>query len=182
MIFQSEATKKPLPVLQLQGKNMELRFSKASYSEGKASGVAAFWNTASYIPQIGKHEQFSQNCFKFPKQGVPVFLQHDKTNPLANSASGTCKLRQTDKGLEYEISLPESAKKERELLSRGDLQGVSIGMHPRRERFENGTRIIDECLLAELSLVCTPAHQTTLSYRFKGVKPRRKWSQTIWRY
>ena len=161
---------------------MELRFSKASYSEGKASGVAAFWNTASYIPQLGKFEQFSPHCFKFPKGGVPVFLQHNRANPLANSASGTCKLRQTDQGLEYEISLPESAKRERELLSRGDLQGVSVGMFPKKERFENGTRIIDECTLAELSLVCSPAHRTTLDYRSKGIKPRRKWSQTIWRY
>jgi len=161
---------------------MEQRFATASYKEGVASGHALYWDRPSYIPQLGRHESFSPNSFDIPKS-VPVYLQHDRSNPLANSASGTCKLKQTSSGLEYEISLPKSAIKERELLERGDLQGVSIGFQCKQQRIENGIRKIDRAILNELSLVCNPSHKTSLSYRNKGEpKPRIQWSKTLWRY
>lgn len=161
---------------------MESRFSETSYKQGVVSGYALYWNTESFVPQIGRKESFTKGSLKIPENGIPLYWQHNKHAPLGNTKSGTLKIREDDKGLFYECTLPKSALKERELLERGDMQGASITFYPTKETNRGQTRVVECGVLDHLAIVTRPAHKGTLHYRDKPVKPRRKWGSVLWEY
>lgn len=65
-------------------------------------------------------------------QDVIANLDHDDTDMLGRSASGTLRLREDDFGLAVEIDLPDTAlgRDVAELVRRGDLSGMSFAFLP----------------------------------------------------
>ena len=160
----------------------EKRFN--SLEGNKASGYCILWGKKSFIPALGKYESFKKGSLKIPKQGVPLYLQHDPKKPLANSKSGTLKFSETEKGLFFEAELPQSAKLEKELVARGDLAGSSLSFVCQKENLSGGHREIESALIDELSLVCRPAHEgTEVTLRNQNIKrKKRKWGRTLFLY
>ena len=163
----------------------EKRYSDFNQSkEGIVSGYCLLWDKESFIPQINKKEKFLKGSVKLRNDGVPCLFEHDRTNPLGHSKSGTLILKEDHKGLHYQVKLPKSATKERELLDRGDITGASISFVPLEEHYRTaGCRTIEQALIQELSLTTNPAHEGTLNYRCKQYKQkRRKWGEVLWTY
>ena len=162
---------------------LEKRFSSLEKSEeGKVSGYALLWDTPSFISSIGKKERFKKGSLKLPKAGVPLYFQHDRKNLLANSKSNTLILKEDDRGLYFEASLPENAKLVRELCKRKDIQGASISFQARKQNYKEGTREIEDAVLSEISLVSAPAHKTSVSFRSKDQREKKHWSSLLWEY
>lgn len=100
---------------------------------------------------------------------VLCLSDHDTTKILGRTSSQTLTLRETSKGLEYEILLPETqlGRDTRELALRGDLGGVSVGFFIVRQETTGNTRRILQADLREISIISAfPAYpQTTIEAR-----------------
>ena len=160
----------------------EQRFNSVSgIKEGKVSGYAILWNKPSYVPSIGRKEVFQKGSLKITDKGCPLLFQHNKQHLLGNSLSKTLTLKETPKGLYFECMLPKEDKRVRELCERGDITGASISFYPRKQRFENGQRIVEDALLDEISLVHSGQHETEVSFR-SNRNTKRNWSDLLWVY
>ena len=115
---------------------------------------------------IGFIEVLKPGCFsdslRFGKKIFSLW-NHQSGKPLANTNSGTLKLRDAETGLDVEI-IPDVkiswAKDAVESVRRGDTAGLSFGfvVNPGGERLENGTREIISADLLEISPVVFPAY------------------------
>lgn len=159
----------------------EKRYSSLESKEGKVEGYAILWNTPSYVNAIGRKEQFRKGSLKMPESGVPLFFQHDKKNLLANTKAKTLTLKEDDRGLYFEATLPKNAKLVRELCERKDIQGASICFQARKQNYTDGIREVEDAVLSELSLVSAPAHKTSMSFRSKEDK-KKHWSHLLWEF
>ena len=164
---------------------MERRFTSAeSIKKGTISGYAVKWNTPVFVDEIGRLESFKPGSLKIPPEGCPLFFQHRDDRPLANSKAQTIRFKDDGKGLFFEADLPKSAVFERESIERGDIGGASVGFFATAEDYSNGDRVIQDAILEELSLVCSPAHTGTevqLRKTRKGPK-KNKWTKLLWAY
>ena len=127
-------------------------------------------------------EKFLKGSIKEDISGTSLYFQHDKNNLLANSKSGTMKISSDEKGLRFEAELPKSQReKYSELISRGDVQGVSIGFIPKKDNWIGQDRTISEATIFEISLVDKPAHKTELAIRDKKPSQRKdfQWNKLI---
>ena len=158
---------------------MEKRFRELAHKEGVVSGYACLWGRPSYIDSVG-HESFMKDSLKLSRHGVCLHSQHNESEVLASSKSGTLKIKPDDKGLFFEASIPKNALLTRELLQRKDLSGASAGFIVQDQVYESdGTRNIKSAELHEISLVSKPAHSgTEVSFR-KAQKPRRDWTELL---
>lgn len=98
------------------------------------------------------------------KRDVIATFNHDLSQLLGRSASGTLRLSDSAEGLRYEVDLPESAGYVRELLERGDLRGSSFTALPIPDGGERWRRDYRELLaleLIELGPVVAPAYPTS---------------------
>jgi len=157
---------------------MEKRFRELAHKEGVVSGYACLWGHPSYIDSVG-HEAFMKDSLKIGRHGVCLHSQHNESEVLASSKSGTLKIKPDDKGLFFEASIPKNALLTRELLQRKDLSGASAGFVVEDEAYEGNTRNIKKAILHEISLVSKPAHSgTEVSFR-KAQKPKRNWTDLL---
>jgi HK97 family phage prohead protease len=97
---------------------------------------------------------------------VLALVDHDPTKLLARSKSGTLRLEEDERGLRFELDLPDTslANDVLALVKRGDLGGCSFGFHvaPGGERWQGKRRELRSVVLHEISLVSAwPAYQGT---------------------
>lgn len=95
---------------------------------------------------------------------VVALADHDAGKVLARTRSGTLSLRESEQGLEYSLTLPDTSVGNdlRALAARGDLGGVSFGFRCIRDAWEGDTRTLHEVQLDEISVVSAwPAYPTT---------------------
>ena len=153
------------------------------YSDkGIVSGYALYWDTPSYIDKIGKTELFKKGSLKQSRHGVISLFQHEQGRPLGNTKNNTLKITEDDKGLFFELKIPESEKTVRELAKRGDLTGASICFTSNKEDFSTGVREIEEAVLDEISLVMRPCHQSEITYRSQDKREHKPWGSYLWTY
>ena len=148
--------------------------------EGIISGYAVLWDKPALVN--GFNESYKRDSIKPHNSGVSLYFQHDKNNLLANSKAGTLRLNSDDKGLFYEANLPNFASDKKELIQRGDLQGVSIGFFCEKDTIKGDNRVIEKAEVFELSLVDKPALQTSLSMRDNLTERQKKiyrWNKLI---
>ena len=156
---------------------METRFSALNnIRKGEVSGYAVKWGVASFVPQLGHKETFKKGSVRWDRN-VALFCQHSPHKVLGNSKK-TLKLEADDVGLRFSCVLPESAKAEREALEREDLTGASVGFNCEADSYEGETRVIEDCILREISLVHDPAHAAPISYR-SAKRPKRSWTDLL---
>lgn len=99
---------------------------------------------------------------------VKLFLNHDSTNLLGRTKSGTLQLSVDDVGLKFRCEMPNTTlgNDVLELVKRGDLSQCSFGFTVAEDSWERRegqpTRTIKKInTLAEISLVSIPAYDDT---------------------
>lgn len=157
-------------------KTMNLRRMTAGRIDGPAapvkggyeiSGLAVPFNTLSApIPDTGRvfRERIDARALTWDDRTV-MLTQHDHTGvPLARVGSGTMTFENTDQGVRFRATLPESRADVREALERGDLPGdVSIGFFVDDDRWthakKGSMRTVTAGHIIELSLVTAGAYK-----------------------
>lgn len=107
-------------------------------SDGKSiTGYAARYNSLSSPLPAGKtggtfRERIAPGAFRSAVnsgQDVTMLVQHDNNKLLGRTASGTLKLKEDDKGLQFRCAMPETqlGRDTHEMIKRGDLNACSFG-------------------------------------------------------
>ena len=107
-------------------------------SDGKTiTGYAARYNTLSGPIPAGKNggtfrERIAPGAFKRAVesgQDVTMLVQHDNNKLLGRTASGTLKLKEDSRGLQFRCDMPDTqlGHDTHEMIRRGDLNACSFG-------------------------------------------------------
>jgi len=111
---------------------------------------------------------------------IQALASHDPDKLLGRTSNSTLRVAHTDKGLAVEVDLPDTsyARDMRELVKRGDVNGLSFGFNVKKDgqRFvkEGGQTIreLHDVNLREVSIVSRPAYpETSLSIRSLNIDP-----------
>lgn len=146
-------------------------------------------NTVSGYAAVFDSPFTSPNCTEVIRRGA--FLRSLKENPnilalynhnddalLGTTRAGTLRLREDDKGLAFDLDLPDTTAGHDalELVRRGDIQGCSFGFYSREERNANGMRELLDVDLVEITLTPKPAYKATnVNLRNDN---RKRWLET----
>src|SRR5690606_12184169 len=132
-------------------------------------GYALTWGEVAE-PWPGLRESFEAGAFAdFLAQAPDVFAcyQHDTSQLLGRTSSGTFRLAEDETGLAFELDLPDTTlgRDVAELVRRGDLRGMSIAFCVERETLEDEgdhiRRVVHAASLYEISIVHDPAYRET---------------------
>ncbi|EDP67313.1 prohead protease [Carnobacterium sp. AT7] len=141
--------------------------------EGKVnviSGYAAVFNSKTLI---GEWFEETINPGAFSKTiasgggDIRALFNHDWGNVLGRTKSGTLRLEEDERGLKFEVELPNTsvARDLVESMKRGDINQCSFGFIPTEETWdyavEPALRTINEVNLYEVSVVSLPAYDDT---------------------
>lgn len=129
------------------------------------SGYAAVFNTPTLICE-GLKEVIMPGAFAraIAETDVRCLFDHDWSKVLGRQKSGTLRLTEDDRGLKFEVDLPNTsiARDLTESMSRGDINQCSFGFIPTKEDWDYNTdpilRTIEEVELYEVSIVTLPAY------------------------
>lgn len=166
--------------------DLERRFAPGATVEGRQLiGLAAPYGSETRISdftEIIAPGAFARTLAE--NRDVLALADHAPDKVLGRTRSGTLTLRETDKGLEYSLTLPETSVGNdiRALAQRGDLGGVSMGFRAVRDSWDGERRTLHEVELHEVSIVqAFPAYgATTVSLRSRQnagqrADPRFRW-------
>lgn len=98
---------------------------------------------------------------------IRALFNHDWNNVLGRTKSGTLRLEEDERGLKFEVELPNTtiARDLAESMRRGDINQCSFGFFPTEETWdynsEPAVRTINEVELFEISVVSIPAYEDT---------------------
>lgn len=151
------------------------------------SGYAAVFNSPTNIGDFFT-ETIAPGAFSraIAENGdIRALFNHDWNNVLGRTKSGTLSLEEDERGLKFEVELPNTsvARDLAESMRRGDINQCSFGFFATEETWdystEPATRTIHEVELYEVSVVSVPAYDDTeASVRSKElgqeVEKRRK--------
>lgn len=133
------------------------------------SGYAAVFNSPTTIGDWFT-ETISPGAFSraiSEKVDVRALFNHDWNNVLGRIQNGTLRLSEDERGLKFEVDLPNTSlgRDLAESLSRGDINQCSFGFIPSVEEWdysvEPAKRTIMEVELLEISVVSIPAYEDT---------------------
>lgn len=144
-------------------------------------GYAARYNAETVILGLWR-ERIAPGAFESALHGdddVRALFNHDPNKLLGRTSSGTLRLSDDDKGLRYEVDLPETqdARDVHELIKRGDVTGSSFGFRIVENEWDDTPTkkgklplvTIRKVELFDVSPVTFPAYpQTSVSARAKG--------------
>ena len=129
------------------------------------SGYAAVFNAETQIGDFS--ERLAPGAFRdslASGRDVLALLDHRADVLLGRTRSGSLKLHEDDKGLAFELTLPDT-QAGRDLVAlaeRGDLGGMSFGFIAKDEEWRGDTRELRQVELHEISVVQSwPAYQQT---------------------
>jgi uncharacterized protein len=141
-------------------------------SEGESnviSGYAAVFNSPTDIGGWFT-EEIAPGAFSkaIAENGdIRALFNHDWNNVLGRTKAGTLRLSEDERGLKFEVDLPDTTvgRDLVESLKRGDINQCSFGFIPTVEEWdysvEPAHRIIKEVDLFEVSVVSIPAYEDT---------------------
>jgi HK97 family phage prohead protease len=137
--------------------------------EGKTlRGYAAVWDSPAQITEGGRSftEVIKRGAFRSAvesKADIIATFNHDPSRLLGRTSAGTLRLHEDERGLAFEVDLPEHASDVREMVQRGDLKGASFTFTPKRggETWDGNLRTINDVFLYELGPVAMPAYPAT---------------------
>ena len=130
-------------------------------------GLAAPFNNE--IKFQGQREKILPQAFDKTLAGtddVRLFTDHQYKveNLLATRKGGNLKLSKSDRGLEYEATLPSPMTDKIQhivnLAQRGEL-GASVGWQSSKQKYIDGVRQFTDLKINEISLTPIPAYPTT---------------------
>lgn len=168
-----------MPVNNNEIRSIDIDIQKSTDTEGeplKLRGYAIVYNSLSE-PLYGNlfRERITRGAFaKSLLENDQVCLWgHDTRYVLGRKSAGTLILREDDKGLYFEVSLPNTtwARDLKESVDRGDIKQMSFGFKAVRENWIDNKetlkkygmpiREINEITVHEISLVTFPAYTET---------------------
>lgn len=170
---------------------VELRASTELRAAGrKLAGYAAVFGAVAQMD--GYVESITPGAFRASlaaKGDILALVDHDPGRLLARTSSGTLRLREDDKGLAFELDVPDTTLG-RDILAmseRGDLGGMSFAFRMKDEAWPaNGRRELRAVELLEVSVVqAFPAYTaTTVEARRKAIPvadilARRRYLETL---
>lgn len=136
----------------------------------KISGYAAVFNSRTSIGDYFD-EMIMPGAFKrsIASDDIRALVNHDWNKIIGRTKSGTLKLREDDKGLNFEIELPNTsyARDLAESMERGDIDQCSFGfdVEEGKERWdfsqEPALRKLEEVNLWEITVTGIPAYDDT---------------------
>jgi HK97 family phage prohead protease len=155
---------------------LELRTTTFERSGNKLAGYAAVYNAPSLPLTIrgvngGRPftERVAPGAFDRSLAGnVSLLIGHDRRELLANTRSGLLQLRSDERGLAYEVELPDTQKARdvRALVESGVLTEMSFGFYVRSDSWKGTDRTLLDVDLREVSIVENGAYpQTTAEAR-----------------
>jgi len=146
--------------------------------EGKKTvrGYAAVFNSETdiggYFREVVMPGAFSETL---QSADVRALVDHDSGRVIGRTKAGTLRLSEDERGLAVEIDLPDTSdgRDLAELVSRGDIDGMSFGFRVTKEQWDETVdppkRSIMAVELHEVSAVTWPAYtDTQLAMRSRG--------------
>lgn len=132
------------------------------------TGYAAVFNSRTLLWE-GLEEVISPGAFSkaLSNSDVRCLFDHDWGKVLGRTKSGTLRLEEDERGLKFEVELPNTTDANNliESMSRGDIDQCSFGFIPTEETWDYNTdpvlRTLNEVELFEVSIVSLPAYQDT---------------------
>lgn len=132
-------------------------------------GYAAVFNSktriGSYFDEVIEPGAFSRSLSE--NGDIRALFNHDWNNVLGRTKSGTLTLKEDEKGLNFNVELPNTsvARDLSESMARGDINQCSFGFFVTDEEWdysvEPALRTIKEVELFEISVVSIPAYEDT---------------------
>lgn len=130
------------------------------------TGYAAVFNSPTELWE-GLEETILPGAFSrtLSNSDVRCLFDHDWGKVLGRTKSGTLRLEEDEKGLKFEVELPNTtvANDLVESMSRGDINQCSFGFVPTEETWDYNAepvlRTINEVDLFEVSIVSLPAYE-----------------------
>lgn len=132
------------------------------------TGYAAIFNSPTLLWEDLK-EVIAPGAFSksLSNSDVRCLFDHDWSKVLGRTKSGTLKLEEDNRGLKFEVELPNTtvANDLIESMTRGDINQCSFGFIPTEETWDYSSdpilRTVNEVELYEVSIVSLPAYQDT---------------------
>ena len=107
---------------------------------------------------------------------IRLLLNHDSNHLLARQKSGTLSVREDEKGLYFEATIPESREDVYEMVKRGDLDECSFAFRVSKDEwryaYENDDLDVDERVIKEISIVPEITLATFGAYKTTSVDLR----------
>jgi HK97 family phage prohead protease len=130
------------------------------------SGYASLFNEPS-LP-LPFTEYVRPGAFKRSLQSrnrMMLLWNHDTSNPLASTRNGSLQLVEDQRGLKVTATLPDTTlgRDIAELVRTGVVDSMSFGFSVKRDSWsqDGQTRYLEDVTLYEVSLVSTPAYEST---------------------
>ena len=133
-------------------------------------GYAAVWDKLS-VPIYGMFkEKIRSGAFtdSLKSNNVRALWNHNSDYVLGSTRSKTLNLKEDDKGLRFELELPDTSTGRDAFvtISRGDVEGMSFGFIPRKVEWDekdpkNVVRTLIDVDLREVSPTAFPAYPQT---------------------
>lgn len=168
---------------------MEKRIASEVRAQGrKLLGYAATFNNETRIGTMT--EEIKPGAFKASLDAsgdVLALKDHNPSNVLGRTKSGTLRLSEDSRGLYFELDVPDtqSGRDVLALAERGDLGGMSFGFNVPEggQEWQGSKRTLSKIDLAEVSVVSAwPAYQqTTIEARKSapGVNKIKRFLETV---
>lgn len=138
--------------------------------ESVIGGYAAVFNSPTEIGGGCFTEEIAPGAFSraiAENSDIRALFNHDWNNVLGRTKSGTLQLSEDERGLKFEVTLPNTSlgRDLKESMQRGDINECSFGFIPTEEHWdynvEPAKRMILEVDLFEISVVSIPAYEDT---------------------
>lgn len=151
----------------MKTKEFEIRTSEVTASDKKLVGYAVRWNSLSEVIWDEFREQFAPGAFTDSLAAggdVRALYEHNYTQLLGRTKSGTLQLSQDDTGLRFELTPPDTqlGRDVLTLVERGDLSGMSFGFRALKESWDIAQapylRTITTAELIEVTVTSMPAY------------------------
>lgn len=149
---------------------IELRSNDEEGKEKKSlTGYAAKFDSLS-IPLFGFKEKIRRGAFadSLKKDNVRALWNHNTDMVLGSTKNKTLKLEEDDKGLKFELDLPDTqaGRDAAIMVSRGDVEGMSFAFGVLKEEWDeedpkNVIRTLIKLDLKEISPTAFPAYPKT---------------------
>lgn len=162
---------------------MELRTAEGlKVKDQRVTGYAAVFDTVADLgafKEVIKRGAFSNSLKN--GENIRALGFHDDNALLGTTKARTLTLREDDKGLFFELLLPNTThgRDIAELVARGDISGCSFGFIPIEELWSGETRELLDLELIEITLTPNPAYPDT-SVALRSKTNRRKSMERLW--
>ncbi len=145
---------------------LEIRAAENGQNSRKVNGYAALYNTRTEL-YPGFFEEIAPGAFDqaINISDVRALYNHSSMHVLGRNKSGTLKLNLDQKGMPFELDLPETRADLVELIKRGDINQCSFAFTIKEEKWTNlgnGDQlrtILKVERLYDISLVTYPAYE-----------------------